>query len=303
VRLGTFAMTRSSTCRHRAEPSTARIRVLETPFAAVDDLRCVNSDRTQGPQGFSPDFQVCLPYRGLFVWHVGQDDVVGEANQVLFVSGGEAFRVSQPARGGYGELIVTPTLELLSELGHVSDSRLSTHPLFLRRRRSANLTLQNLRARFLHCIRHGNRDAFAAEEVLLDVLRCAFEPQTSHPRPAGATRRLVERTKAVLEANACCWLRLADVARTVGASPAYLTDVFRRVEGIPVHKYLVQLRLAKALIELPHSNDLTQLALDLGFSSHSHFAAVFRQAFDCTPSAFRELTCDRQVEHGPRPRL
>jgi hypothetical protein len=175
VRLTTCALPRSSTRRCPAEPSTDRIRVLETVSAAVDDLRCVNGNRTQGPQGFSPDFQVCLPYRGLFVWHVGRDDVVGEANQVLFVSGGEAFRVSQPAHGGYGELIVTPTLELLSELAQVRDGRLPMHPLFVRRRRSANLTSQNLRARFLHCVRDGSRDAFAAEEVLLDLLRCAFE--------------------------------------------------------------------------------------------------------------------------------
>jgi hypothetical protein len=32
--------------------------------------------------------------------------VVGDESQVLFVSGGEEFRVSQPARGGYGELVV-----------------------------------------------------------------------------------------------------------------------------------------------------------------------------------------------------
>jgi AraC family transcriptional regulator len=219
-------------------------------------------------------------------------------NQVLFVSGGEAFRVSQPARGGYGELIVTPTLELLSELVQVHESRLSAHPLFVHRHRSADPTLQNLRARFLRCLRQGYRDTFAAEELLIDLLRCAFEPHTPRARPSGATSRLVERTKVLLEANACRSLRLTDVARSIGASPAYLTDVFRRVEGIPVHKYLVRLRLAKALIELPHSNDLTQLALGLGFSSHSHFAAVFRQAFDCTPSAFRELTRNGQVEHG-----
>jgi hypothetical protein len=86
-------------------------------------LRCPDSDGKQGPRGFSPDFQICLPYRGLFVWHVGHDDVVGEANQILFVSGGEAFCVSRPARGGYGELIVTPMVELLGEMAHVHDLR------------------------------------------------------------------------------------------------------------------------------------------------------------------------------------
>jgi AraC family transcriptional regulator len=274
-------------------PPPGRIRILETPLAAVDDLRALGSDRTERPQGFSPDFQVCFPYRGLFVWHVGHDDVVGDANQVLFVSGGEDFRVSHPARGDYGELIVTPSLELLSELTHVREGRLSSHPLFLGRHRSAKATLQNLRARFLRCVRQDSRDALAAEG-LIDLLRGAFEPDPSHTQRVGATTRLVERTRIFLEGNACRVMRLTDVARAVGASPAYLTDVFRRVEGIPVHKYLVQLRLARALVELPHSEDITQLALGLGFSSHSHFAAVFRRTFECTPSAFRELTREGQ---------
>src|SRR5262245_39871053 len=85
-----------------------RTRIFESPLAAVDDLRSANGDRKSQPEGFSADFQVCLPYRGLFVWHVGGDDVVGDANQVLFVTGGEAFCVSESAPRGYGELIVTP---------------------------------------------------------------------------------------------------------------------------------------------------------------------------------------------------
>ena len=94
--------------------------------------------------------------------------------------------------------------------------------------------------------------------------------------------------KEFLEANASASVRLRDVARSVGASPAYLTDVFRRVEGVPVHRYVMQLRLSRALVELPHANDLTTLAFDLGFSSHSHFTVSFRRAFGCTPSQFRE---------------
>jgi AraC-like DNA-binding protein len=49
----------------------------------------------------------------------------------------------------------------------------------------------------------------------------------------------------------------------------------------------VQLRLARALIEVPHADDLTALALDLGFSSHSHFTAAFRRAFGQSPSTAR----------------
>jgi AraC family transcriptional regulator len=194
-----------------------------------------------------------------------------------------------------GELIVTPTLPLLNDLVQVLETRVSSHRLFVRRSQYASPTLQKQRARFLHRVTSGDDDVLAAEELLIDLLRRAFEPHVRQLEPGAATKKLVERTKIFLEAHASRSLRLMDIARGVGASPAYLTDVFRRVEGIPVHRYLVQLRLAKALVELPHSDDLTQLALNLGFSSHSHFATVFRQAFDCTPSAFRELTRAEQI--------
>jgi AraC-like DNA-binding protein len=35
------------------------------------------------------------------------------------------------------------------------------------------------------------------------------------------------------------------------------------------------------------ANNLTALALELGFSSHSHFADAFRREFDRTPSDVR----------------
>jgi AraC-like DNA-binding protein len=101
---------------------------------------------------------------------------------------------------------------------------------------------------------------------------------------------LIRRTKEYLEATLSGRVKLADVARAVGASPAYLTDVFTRVEGASLHQYLTHLRLARALVELPHADCLTTLALETGFSSHSHFSAVFRRRFGITPSEFRETT-------------
>jgi hypothetical protein len=86
---------------------------------------------------------------------------------------------------------VTPTVELLGEIAHVHESRLSSHPLFVRRHRSANMTLQKLRARLLHCLWHSNRDTFAAEEVLIDLLHSAFEPHAPRARP-GRTHELLE---------------------------------------------------------------------------------------------------------------
>jgi AraC-like DNA-binding protein len=53
------------------------------------------------------------------------------------------------------------------------------------------------------------------------------------------------------------------------------------------------LRLARALDLLEGDVDLSSLAQDLGFSSHSHFAAAFRQAYGRTPSEFRDAATHR----------
>src|ERR1700730_9588289 len=67
----------------------------------------------------------------------------------------------------------------------------------------------------------------------------------------------------------------------------YLTQAFQQIEGLPLYRYQLQLRLARALDLLGDNADLTSLALDLGFSSHSHFSAAFKRAYGQTPSAFQ----------------
>jgi len=213
------------------------------------------------------------------------------------VAPGEEFRMMQPVSGGYAELIVTPEESLLEELlgGPGRSARL--HPLFRRRARRIDPTLQLARARFLGLTRAG-AEPLEAEELLLSLLRAALGEQRPLVPPARCTQRLIDRTKTYLAAELGGSIGLADIARAVGASPGYLTQLFRAVEGIPLHGYLTQLRLAQALVELPHAEDLTALALELGFSSHSHFSARFRRAFGLTPSEFRR-SCRRTVPALP----
>jgi hypothetical protein len=73
-----------------AHDAGSRTRLLDLPVGLVEDVRHLEGDPVRSPEGFSPADQVCLPYRGMFVWRVGRDDVVGDANQVLFVTGGES---------------------------------------------------------------------------------------------------------------------------------------------------------------------------------------------------------------------
>ncbi len=64
------------------EPGSApaRNRLFDLSVGLVEDVRDAGTVRI-GAGSFSPRYQLALPYRGFFVWHVGGDDVVGDANQ------------------------------------------------------------------------------------------------------------------------------------------------------------------------------------------------------------------------------
>jgi AraC family transcriptional regulator len=268
----------------------SRTRVLDVGVGVVEDLRSPLSSTEKSTERFCNDFQICLPYAGFFVWHVGNDEVVGDPNQIVFVRGGEAFRMSSPCEFGYAELIVTPAIDILSEIAHENGRSLFKHPLFRRRRALATPAMQAARARFHHWISAaGPRQCLEAEEALVALIRAALQISARPLKnPTARTARVIRRAKEVVHDRLTDPLRLADISRDVGASPAYLTDLFTRTEGIPLHQYVTRLRLARALMELPRTDDLTSLALDLGFSSHSHFTFAFRREFGRTPSEFRE---------------
>ena len=81
---------------------------------------------------------------------------------------------------------------------------------------------------------------------------------------------------------------LASIGRAVGSSPFHLARVFRAVTGSTLHRRLRSLRLRAALEELRDpSADIATVAVELGFSSHSHLTRSFGAEYGCSPSAYR----------------
>jgi AraC-like DNA-binding protein len=67
--------------------------------------------------------------------------------------------------------------------------------------------------------------------------------------------------------------------------------VFRSEVGMPLHRYLVRARLAKALdAVLDAATDLASIAADAGFASHSHFTERFRMLFGVAPAELRRAS-------------
>lgn len=117
-------------------------------------------------------------------------------------------------------------------------------------------------------------------------------------RPATAARHaeLVERTKAILAVHFREPIGMTRLADSVNASPYHLARQFRTITGYSLHRYRSELRLRAATEQLARGReDLTELAVELGFASHSHFGDVFRRAYGVSPSLYR-----RRARHaGP----
>ena len=85
-------------------------------------------------------------------------------------------------------------------------------------------------------------------------------------------------------------MSLGALAERVGVSPWHLCRVFRAATGTSLHAFRLDLRLRLALERLENpAADLSRLAHELGFSSHSHFSAAMRGRLGRSPSEFRQM--------------
>ena len=268
--------------------------LLQSPAVTIRDTYCRGSCRHPSAEECTTSTQLVFPYRGAYVRHVGHDQTVAEANQVLFFNAFEGYRVSHPLPGGDASLTLLINEEMLRELAPTGLLQNNSMVAFRPQRLRIDARTQALVALLRHSLRENVAETLQAETLALALVRRALGPHTTHAAAGSFGRqRLVDRVKLVLASDPTRRWKLAEIAAEVRGSAVYLTQVFQQVEGMPLYRYQLRLRLARALDLLAQYDDLTTLGLDLGFSSHSHFSAAFREAYGRSPSQFRQSALHR----------
>jgi len=161
----------------------------------------------------------------------------------------------------------------------------------------ADLRFHHRLALLLRHLESDQRDRLAVEEEVLTLFLEICERRADQVKKltrmrgltAARQRRLVSRARAFLDAHLTETVGLETVARDAGTSLYHLCRVFREHTGLTMHAYRTRQRLGKALDRLVSgsSTNLTDLALDLGFSSHSHLSRAFQKQMGVPPSAIR----------------
>ena len=274
----------------------------ESPIISVQDYCCHIDQTAPGAEEESDANNIVLMRHGAFSRHFGRRTVTADVNQAVFFSRDSTYRVSHPSDCGDRGTVFTVAPRVLNDIVRELDPSIHDHPdqpfrfftgpceseVFWRHRE----LVQRLEAAETNPLEPLWADVTALQ-LLADVLESAFVQRgvSRKPRREGTDVDHAERAEAAktyLASNMSERITLDDVARAVHASPFHLARIFQQHTGVPVHRYLTQLRLRASLERLADgASDLTALALELGFSSHSHFTDAFRREFGHAPSDIR----------------
>ncbi len=255
----------------------SRRRLAESELFVVDEICALHE---LPPSGYSEHRQLAIPIAGVFEFRVGSRTSWLDPMRLLFVEADEEFNDHHPIRGvGHASVIMAPSDGMLDEMSA------SVRTAFVDRVRSCPLRVQML----VQLLKRTS-DPLARDEIGAEILRVSFGDSS---RVAIEDSRCARGAKAILHEAFGERLTLGAIAARLGVTPTHLTQAFKRSEGVPLYRYQTRLRLGRALAELPERDDITDLALELGFSSHSHFTATFRAVLGITPSDYRRGALSR----------
>lgn len=266
--------------------------------AAVEDPRFRDSGPIQRPV-------FVFPRTTVVIRHEGRAPFTADPSIVTFYNAGQRYtRYAADPRGDRCEWYAVRRDVLIDIVAQVDESAVERPDRpFEWTHGPSDLKSYALQRLVFHHVQAGTvPDPLAVEELVLRLLDRLTREAASPPRPGcrraddDSGHAAVVAARTLLQQQFRQSLSLDEVARESGVSPFHLCRLFRREVGTSIHRYRHELRLRESLEMVGESPcDLTRIALQLGFSSHSHFTAAFRAAFAVTPSEFRRHACRRQI--------
>ena len=115
----------------------------------------------------------------------------------------------------------------------------------------------------------------------------ASESQSSQSRQKQVARERVEQVIQLLSGNLAEPPTLEQLGRQVGCSPYHLSRSFSREMSMTIPQYLRQIRMERAAELLKSARfNVTEVALEVGYSSLSHFSHAFCETMGCCPGLY-----------------
>jgi AraC-like DNA-binding protein len=239
-----------------------------------------------------------LMMHGSFLKRSSSGAVYGDANTVVLFNPGEQFDIDHPVPQANTAVTIRIDAGVVPQwLPHAHRSRAHdvNRPFPTGDAPAASSAQLAAHVLVKRILRDDPRDPFEVEECVVNLIGALLQGDRANNRqrairktPTGSSYHVLT-AKEYLNAEFQSPVRLNDVADAAGCSSWHLSRLFTQETGLRMSAYLRRLRIRHALAALAHGcDDITRLALDLGFCSHSHFTAAFRREFGIPPRCARE---------------
>lgn len=148
----------------------------------------------------------------------------------------------------------------------------------------------------------------AVENQLTDVYQCSkhayqllmeLNSHFHNNREVSTITQPIESCRQFIHAQFAESIGLDEMAAAAGISKFHLIRQFDQLLGITPTRYLIKVRLEKAVLLLIHQTgmDLEEVAQQVGFSCGNYFGKVFKKYTGMTPAVFRSSYHPFEVSH------
>lgn len=104
----------------------------------------------------------------------------------------------------------------------------------------------------------------------------------------GLTRTQLQQVLDFIHTHLDRDLSLTELAKVINLSPTYFASAFKQAIDISPHQYVIQQRVERAKVMLKKTDfAISDIALQVGFSSQSHLTQQFKRITGITPKQIR----------------
>jgi len=292
----------------QAPPPIERI-LFQSELVTIGEFRCAREHPRFTDSGPSTDHCFVFPRTAVTIEHEHARPFVANPNVVTLYNRGQRYQRGaispQGDRCDWFGVEAGLARDVVRRFDPTVDER--AEPFAFPRGRSDAALYLAQRELFERAASGAALDGLALEERVVGLLERVLA--LSHPAPPRPAARRTRRARGELSHHverllSERWhedLRLADLARAVGLSVYHLCHTFRSETGTTLHQYRHQLRV-RASVEALRQDErpLVALALELGFSSHSHFSSAFQREFGVSPSRWRDGAGEKSHDGAAR---
>lgn len=249
------------------------------------DLLHAHFSRHSYPLHSHDYYVIALVEAGTQYFRFGRQRHLTPAGGFILLNPGESHTGEPGSRGGYRYRAIYPTLAHMRGIAHELGMPAEL-PLFATPRGNHTRLIGEFTR--MHKLLMANRSGLEAQTALNTVLAKMLAAFGEVREPAGKPAS-VRKALELIDAQYARTISLDELAQAAALSRFHFLRSFRDQVGMPPHAYIENRRVAVAQQLIASGMPLAQVAVEVGFSSQSHFTQRFRQTLGVTPGRYGQL--------------